>query len=148
MQIQKVQSNQTTFGTKVYISNSTKNLILKSKAKRKFVKHINILENNGVNDVFVLSHSHDNLGSVDWLKGIVFEKRNNCVYRTPWGSEDALFYNYYGARRNTHANLSGMYKKAKHEWTMRKLNTYDLEKVEKDLQKDNRYVLFTESDKR
>ena len=47
MKIQKAQSNQTRFGTKVY------------------------------------------------------ENRKNCVYRTPWGSEDALSYNYYGTRRNT-----------------------------------------------
>ena len=38
-----------------------------------------------------------------------------------------------------------MYKEAKHKWAMRKLNTQDIEKVEEDMQKDNKYVLFTES---
>ena len=119
MQIQKVQSNQTTFGTKVYLESSTKGILLKSKSYRKFIKQLDTLENNGVNDVFVLTHQKDRFDNTKWLRGVVFEKRENSIFKTPYGSTDALHYEFYGARRNTYANLLKMYKDAKSKWTLK-----------------------------
>lgn len=122
--IQKVQTNQINFGTKVYIEQETKNLILKSNAKRKFISHINKLENNGNNDVFVLKHFDDNdIVPMTFLNGTVFEKRKNGILKTPYGSIDALDITTLNKKRDViiheYANILEMYKKAKYEYTRR-----------------------------
>ena len=121
MQIRRVQSNQTTFGTKVYLESSTKELILKSKAKRKFLNHINKLENNGVDDVFVLKHSSDSFfKDIKWLRGVVYEQRKSGIYKTPWGSEDSLVFENMDGFRRKYASILKLYDEAKNAWTMRK----------------------------
>ena len=121
MQIQKVQSDQIAFGTKVYLESSTKDLLLKSKAKRKFLNHIKKLENNGVDDVFVLKHSEDSLfHDINWLRGVVYETRKSGIYKTPWGSEDGLVFENMDGLRNKYASILKLYDEAKNAWTMRK----------------------------
>ena len=128
MQIQKVQSNQTNFGTKVYIDSSTKILLESSKAKRKIFNHINQLKNNGVEDVFVLKHGHSNIFSqMNFILGIVFEKRKDGIFKTPFGSSDPLVMKNYDKRGDKHANILQIYKEAKNKWPMREIdkNTYE-----------------------
>ena len=121
MQIQKVQSNQTTFGTKVYLESGTKDILLKSKAKQKFLSHINKLENNGVNDVFVLRHKSDTLfKDIKWLYGTVYETRGKAIYKTPFGSVDSLSFESMDGLRSKYANILKLYDEAKNNWTMRK----------------------------
>ena len=129
MQTQKVQSNQTTFGTKVLLETHTKNLMLKSKAKRKFLNHINKLEHNGVDDIFVLKHEHDNaLIPMDFLYGIAFEKRKEGIFKTPYGSVDALEIKSHNNFSNKYANIMQLYKEAKNNWTMREIDKNKYEK--------------------
>lgn len=122
--IQKVQTNQINFGTKVYLEQNTKNLILKSKAKRKFISHINKLENNGNEDVFVLKHfDDDSMIPMTFLNGTVFEKGKNSILKTPYGSIDALDITILNKKRDViiheYANILKMYKEAKYEYTRR-----------------------------
>ena len=121
MQIQKIQPNQTNFGTKVYLESSTKNAILNSKAKQKFLNHINTLERNGIDDVFVLKHDKDSIPpDIYFLRGIVFEKRGNEIFKTPYGATDVLLLKFYTDKTDRHANLLQMYQDAKYKWNMQK----------------------------
>jgi len=121
MQIQKIQPNQTNFGTKVYIESTTKKALLKSKAKQKFLNHINKLEHNGINDVFVIKHDKDSIPSeMYFLRGIVFEKRDNAIFKTPYGSIDTLILTCYNNKIDSHLNLLQMYQNAKYKWNMKK----------------------------
>ena len=88
MQIQKVQTNQTTFGTKVKLSSVVANIIAESKSKNSILKQIQQLEQNGKDDVFILTG--DNFAkkagntSVAWGEVVTFfkGKRNEQPYMT------------------------------------------------------------------
>ena len=134
MNIQKVQPNQTKFGTKVYMAQETKNLILKSNAKRKFLRHISKLENNGNEDVFVLTHEvNPDMKLITNLKGIVYEKRGNDIFKTPYGYTDALTMSVLDRVRDVifdqHANILGLYEASKYKCIMRKMDTDSYKKM-------------------
>ena len=55
MKIQKVQSNQTTFGTKVKFEPRAVEVIQESKMGRTILKQAKTLEQNGINDILYIS---------------------------------------------------------------------------------------------
>lgn len=129
MQIQKVQPNQINFGTRVYLEGPAKDILLMSGARRKFINHISKLESNGIDDVFVLRHEYDNnLVPMDFLYGVVFEKRQEGIFKTPYGSVDALVIKSYHKLNNKYADLLQMYKEAKNNWIMREMDKKKYEK--------------------
>jgi len=141
MQIQKVQSNQPNFGTEVYFQYGTKALLDKSPAKRKFVKQINALKNNGMNDVFVLKHCGNGELEDISLYGVVFEKKGNKILRTPFGIFDMLltkFHNYSlknDKYTDRHANLLKIYDEAKNKYEMRQITENENNKYLSGLEK-------------
>ena len=127
MNIQKVQANQINFGTRVYFEPGTKDILLNSNAKRKIKSHINKLESNGINDELVLRHEVDKtFGIMTHIYGTVFEKRGKSIFKTPYGSVDALETPVYNRKLDitTHeyANILRLYNEAKYNWEMRKIN--------------------------
>ena len=78
MQIQKVQSNQPNFGTKVVIDPFAARQISLIGAKTKVLNHIKALENNGVNDTLFLSYSNFYMSdSISCrIMGTVIESKN------------------------------------------------------------------------
>ena len=69
MQIDKVQSNQPHFGTRVRISSTVANIIAKNKNKKEILQQIQFLEQNGKNDIFTLTG--DNFALKNGNNGIV-----------------------------------------------------------------------------
>lgn len=130
MNIQKVQANQINFGTRVYFEPGTKDILLNSNAKRKIKSHINKLESNGINDELVLRHEEDKvLGTMTCIRGTVFEKRGRNIYKTPYGYVEALESPVYNRKLDTttheYANILRLYKEAKYNCIMRKIDNYD-----------------------
>ena len=87
MQIQRVQSNQQTFGTKVFVDSELVKLWQKSKAHSKeFIEYTAKLENNGVNDILYLSKVMSSEGiygaeaSVNHIKDNQFYLSKNTTY--------------------------------------------------------------------
>ena len=88
MKIQEVQSCQTNFGTKVRMSSTVANIIAESKNKSKILKQIQMLEQNGKNDIFTLTGNNftrksGNIGCVNGEITNIFKgKRNEQPYMT------------------------------------------------------------------
>ena len=83
MRIDRVQTNQLSFGTTVHISPNAARLIQLSGAGRKAIKDINSLEKNGRNDVLTLAHTYrkDVNGRADFeITASLLDKRGNELF--------------------------------------------------------------------
>ena len=76
MQIQKVQSNQTSFGTKVIMEPMAARQLSLSRAWKKVLNHKKALENNGADDILYLSY----FGYFFHINASVIEKRDNKYF--------------------------------------------------------------------
>ena len=118
MQIQKVQSNQTSFGTLVKMDPYTARIISVSKAKNKVLKNLRQLENNGADDILYLS-----LGRRErfTLKASVYE-RNGKDYKVSNFQEQPISYLMKNGKRKL-VDIKQMYTDAKNN-----MNTVAIDK--------------------
>ena len=118
MQIQKVQSNQTSFGTLVKMDPCTARIISVSKAKNKVLKNLRQLENNGADDILYLS-----LGRREsfTLKASVYE-RNGKDYKVSNFQEQPISYLMKNGKRKL-VDIKQMYADAKNN-----MNTVAIDK--------------------
>ena len=118
MQIDKIQPNQTTFGTMVKMDPYTARIISVSKAKNKVLKGIHQLQINGSDDILYLS-----LGRREsfTIKASVFKREGND-YFVSFAEEQPISYMMKNGK-NKLVNIIEMYTNAKN-----KMHAVDIDK--------------------
>lgn len=114
MKIQKVQTNQQTFGTNVYFEPKTAKLIKSSNGRKKFLNHIKLLGKNAEPDIFILSHSilADGKESANIIEADLYKFEGNKCYANPYAVREYFSEKQYNGK-NIFANLKDLYEDAK-----------------------------------
>jgi len=76
----KIQSNQQTFGTRVLMGPSSKEIIVKSPAKKEIFSQIENIKKNGTNDFLILGASLDEMSKKVYINAEIFEFIDNKFY--------------------------------------------------------------------
>ncbi len=122
MQIQKVQSNQTTFGTKVKIDPFTARQMSLSGASKKILQHIKALEGNGINDTLFLSYERGEI-----IRASVLEQKDGKNYVSQYNTYNRLRAKEAG-KRSKFINITNLYNEAKKNMTETVINKNGFEK--------------------
>ncbi len=110
MQVQAVDNNNTSFGTKVYASSSALKAIKKSphNAKTKIFKHIKDLKNNGVDDVLLLQYEKNNTLVAD-IYAVSTNKNEYLITTGGWKVKDYITDPFNYGTRKSYINIKELY---------------------------------------
>ena len=108
MKVQKLQSNQQTFGTKVQIDAHAARMFSLTRARSKILREISQLENNGIDDILTLSRV---LKEKTYIKASVLKKEGEKCFVSFPESAPFVYTNKYN--KNKYVSIKQLYEKTK-----------------------------------